>query len=206
MFQRALAGREKALGPNHVSTLNAMDNLGSCYHEQGRLDEAEELLLRALAGYKKTLGKEALNASLLNAVYNLGVLYYHQRKLDEVEQMLERALAGYQEVYGRSHDKTIDASKWLERVRSKIGKFIHPTPTQRSELTTPRSRPRCRITFQSGVLAHRARQHWGSLAARGTRQRLKSVVANLPWYSGNRPVGEERRPSSDNLDLNFEIH
>lgn len=36
MYQRALAGYEKAWGPDHISTLDTVDNLGSLYVEQGR--------------------------------------------------------------------------------------------------------------------------------------------------------------------------
>lgn len=43
MFQRALQGKEKALGPDHTSTLVTVGNLGLLYHDQGRLPEAEML-------------------------------------------------------------------------------------------------------------------------------------------------------------------
>src|SRR5207248_979101 len=41
MYQRALAGYEKALGPEHTSTLDTVNNLGSLYRDQGKLAEAE---------------------------------------------------------------------------------------------------------------------------------------------------------------------
>jgi len=40
MLQRALAGYEKALGPNHTSTLDTVNNLGLLYRDQGKPDEA----------------------------------------------------------------------------------------------------------------------------------------------------------------------
>jgi tetratricopeptide (TPR) repeat protein len=36
MYQRALAGYEKALGPDHTSTLNKVNNLGNLYSDQGK--------------------------------------------------------------------------------------------------------------------------------------------------------------------------
>jgi tetratricopeptide (TPR) repeat protein len=51
MYQRALAGYEKVLGPDHTFTLNTVNNLGSLYRDQGRLNEAEEMDERALASY-----------------------------------------------------------------------------------------------------------------------------------------------------------
>jgi len=46
MYMRALAGYEKALGPEHTSTLNTINNLGVLYSE-GKLDEAEQMFARA---------------------------------------------------------------------------------------------------------------------------------------------------------------
>ena len=51
MYQRALEGYEKALGPNHMSALNALNtinNLGVLYADQGKNAEAEEMYQRAL--------------------------------------------------------------------------------------------------------------------------------------------------------------
>lgn len=58
MYLRALAGREKALGPNHLSTLSTVNNLGNLYRDQGKLKEAEQIYMRALAGYEKALGPD----------------------------------------------------------------------------------------------------------------------------------------------------
>jgi tetratricopeptide (TPR) repeat protein len=55
MYLRALAGKEKALGPDHTSTLNTVGNLGGLYYAQGKLAEAEQMHQRALAGKEKTL-------------------------------------------------------------------------------------------------------------------------------------------------------
>ncbi|KAI8272665.1 hypothetical protein K4K60_012077 [Colletotrichum sp. SAR11_57] len=50
MYERALQGKEKALGPDHTSTLNTVNNLGILYKDQGRLKEAEAMYERALQG------------------------------------------------------------------------------------------------------------------------------------------------------------
>jgi Tetratricopeptide repeat len=70
---RALAGREKALGSDHPSTLKTVNNLGMLYRAQGRLAEAEQIHLRALAEREKTLGPD--HTSTLETVDNLGMLY-----------------------------------------------------------------------------------------------------------------------------------
>ncbi|CAG7986834.1 unnamed protein product [Penicillium olsonii] len=70
---RALNGYEKALGPNHISTLFTVGDLGNLYYNQGKLDQAEKMFTRALTGYEKALGSDHIwtvltvnNLELLN--------------------------------------------------------------------------------------------------------------------------------------------
>jgi Flp pilus assembly protein TadD len=49
MYSRALAGKEKAWGPDHTSTLDTVNNLGVLYADQGRLGDAERMYNRAAA-------------------------------------------------------------------------------------------------------------------------------------------------------------
>jgi len=48
MYMLTLAGKEKALGLDHI--------LGILYRDQGKLEEAEKMYQRALAGYEKAQG------------------------------------------------------------------------------------------------------------------------------------------------------
>ncbi|KAH0553453.1 hypothetical protein GP486_006477 [Trichoglossum hirsutum] len=73
MYQLALAGKEKVLGPDHPSTLNTVNNIGVTYENQGRSVEAEVMYQRALAGNEKVLGPD--HPSTLGIVHNLGGLY-----------------------------------------------------------------------------------------------------------------------------------
>ncbi|OQD62219.1 hypothetical protein PENPOL_c013G09674 [Penicillium polonicum] len=81
MYQRALTGYEKALGPDHRSTLDTVHDLGLLYKNQGKLKQAEEMYLRALTGYEKALGPD--HTSTLDTVRNLGNLYLDQGKLKD---------------------------------------------------------------------------------------------------------------------------
>jgi len=58
MYKRALAGYEKALGPDHTSTLNTVNNLGTLYADQGKLDEAKQMYLRSLVSFRRILRDE----------------------------------------------------------------------------------------------------------------------------------------------------
>ena len=58
LYERALAGNEKQLGPDHPATLRTVENLAIVYKNKGRYDDAEELYERALAGREKQLGSD----------------------------------------------------------------------------------------------------------------------------------------------------
>ena len=49
MYVRALASYEKALGLEHTSTLDTVNNLGNLYADQGRREDTEIMSSRALA-------------------------------------------------------------------------------------------------------------------------------------------------------------
>ncbi|KAK3946803.1 WD40-repeat-containing domain protein [Pseudoneurospora amorphoporcata] len=70
--QRALKGKEKALGPDHTSTLDTVHSLGLLYEIQGRLKEAEAMYQRALSGYSAALGSS--HAESLLVVKNIASL------------------------------------------------------------------------------------------------------------------------------------
>ena len=64
MYERALRGYEKALGPEHTSTLSTVNNLGILYVDQGRLSDAEAMFERALRGREKAPGREHTSTRL----------------------------------------------------------------------------------------------------------------------------------------------
>ncbi len=55
---RALRGKKKAWGPEHTSTLNTVNNLANLLADQGKMVKAEEMYVRALRGYQKTVGND----------------------------------------------------------------------------------------------------------------------------------------------------
>jgi hypothetical protein len=84
MYIRALEGKEKALGPDHTSTLETANNLGVLYSAQGRLVEAEAMYIRALQGYEKTPGVEdiAMYIPALNTMVGFGSLFSQTSQSD----------------------------------------------------------------------------------------------------------------------------
>ncbi|OHW93509.1 NB-ARC and TPR domain protein [Colletotrichum incanum] len=106
MYKRALQGKEKALGPDHTSTLDTVNNLGNLYLDQGQFKEAEAMYKQALQGYEKALGPE--HTSTLDTVNNLGALYKDQGRLKEAKAMYKQALQGYKKALGPDHMSTLN--------------------------------------------------------------------------------------------------
>ncbi|KAL6406436.1 Nucleoside phosphorylase [Ilyonectria robusta] len=106
MYQRALDSKEKAWGPDHISTLHTVNNLGSLYADQGRLQDAEAMYQRALHSKEKAWGPD--HKSTLSTVNNLGNLYQNQGRLQDAEAMYQRALGGYEKAWGPDHTSTLD--------------------------------------------------------------------------------------------------
>jgi len=106
MYKCALAGFEKAWGPEHTSTLAAVHNMGKLYADQDRHKDAELMYNRALAGYEKAFGPEHMFTS--DTVNNLGYLYTVQWRHKDAEMMYNRALASKEKSLGLEHVSTLD--------------------------------------------------------------------------------------------------
>ena len=59
LYKRALAIREKQLGPEHPDTATSLNNLAGLYHAQGKYEQAEPLYQRALAICGTAVGARA---------------------------------------------------------------------------------------------------------------------------------------------------
>jgi tetratricopeptide (TPR) repeat protein len=102
-----MLGVEKALGPEHPTLLLMVSNLGTLYHEQGKLDEAEQMYLKAL---KPGTGLEVPNIRPLREIdtmYNLGLLYSKKGELGQAEEMYQLILQSRKEVFGPWHKSTL---------------------------------------------------------------------------------------------------
>ena len=75
---------------NALSTLDTVNNLAILYKEQGKMEEAEEMYLRALRGKEEAWG--AKHRSILDTVYNLGNLYFKEGRSTEVIMKLTSAI------------------------------------------------------------------------------------------------------------------
>lgn len=95
-FLAAIPVLEARLGPNHGSTLSALNNLGYLYHGQGNLGGAErlhrELLTRKIAKY----GEQ--HSAVADSYQNLGGALTHQGRYDESLPMHRKAYETFKAV------------------------------------------------------------------------------------------------------------
>ncbi|GAC1685764.1 MAG: hypothetical protein PVS3B1_25790 [Ktedonobacteraceae bacterium] len=104
LFQRALAARERLLGPEHPDTLGSLNNLANLYDDQGKYDLAEPLYQRALAAHERILGPE--HPDTLRSLNNLASLYADQGTYDLAQPLFQRALVAFEKVLGSEHPYT----------------------------------------------------------------------------------------------------
>jgi tetratricopeptide (TPR) repeat protein len=104
LFERALAIREKVLGPEDTATATSLNNLAGLLHDQGDLVGAQPLFERALAIYEKVLGPE--HPDTAGSLSNLAYLLQSQGDLAWARPLFERALTTKEKLLGPEHPET----------------------------------------------------------------------------------------------------
>jgi tetratricopeptide (TPR) repeat protein len=104
LVERALAVREKVLGPEHPDTSASLSSLAHLLQGQGDLAGARPLAERALAINEKALGPEHPHTA--TGLENLAWLLQNQGDLAAARPLAERALAIHDKVLGPEHPDT----------------------------------------------------------------------------------------------------
>jgi tetratricopeptide (TPR) repeat protein len=122
LFERALAIREKTLGPEHNDTATTINNLALLLREQGDLAEARPLCERALSIRERMLGPEhPITATNLN---NLGLLLNDLGDFAGARPLHERALAIREKALGPEHPDTATSLDNLAAVLQTQGDVV----------------------------------------------------------------------------------
>ena len=101
LVERAVAIREKALGPNHPLVAGSIQNLAMVRRDQGDFVEAKALYERALAIKEETLGPEHPDVAM--SINNLAHLLLDMGDRATAKALLERALALQEKALGPEH-------------------------------------------------------------------------------------------------------
>ncbi len=89
----------------NILRLKTLHYLGDMYTYQGRLIEAEELLVIALAGHEKLHGREDIRT--IATLRSLGFLCLKQGKIAEAEKTFLQTVAGSEHMYGSEDLQTL---------------------------------------------------------------------------------------------------
>jgi tetratricopeptide (TPR) repeat protein len=131
VYERFLAIREKALGPDHPDVAKSLDALALSYTAQGRYAEAEPLYKRSLAIREKALSSDhqskfglwdpdkpqlpqaldwlagrsgiAEKLDVAQSLRSLAFLYYNETRYAEAEPLFRRSLAIREKALGLDH-------------------------------------------------------------------------------------------------------
>ena len=121
MYQKALAIREKALGPEDPNVSVTLNNLAALYDALGQYDQARPLYERALAIREKVWGPEdQRTASVLN---NLAALLETTGDYEAARPLYERALAVREKTLGPDHPLVAESLNNLALLHDALGDY-----------------------------------------------------------------------------------
>jgi tetratricopeptide (TPR) repeat protein len=119
--ERALAIREKALGPDHLEVAESLNDLAKIHWQRGRYAEAQGMHERALAIRAKALGPD--HPKLAESLNNLAILHREQGRLAEAQPLHERALAIREKALGPDHPHVARDLNNLGVIHAMQGRF-----------------------------------------------------------------------------------
>jgi tetratricopeptide (TPR) repeat protein len=132
LFERALAIREKALGPEHPDTATSLNNLALLLVTTSRLGEAEPLYRRALAIDEKSYGPD--HPSVATDLNNLADLLHDTNRLSDAEPLFRRALAIDEKSLGPDHPNVAIRLNNLARLLRATNRLSEAEPLFRRAL------------------------------------------------------------------------
>ena len=133
LAKRALAIREKALGPNHPAVATILNNLANLYDAQGNYAESKPFHQRALTIREKALGPD--HPDVANSLNNLAVLYRNQGNYVDAELLLQRTLAIYKRVREPNHPDIARSPNNLAEIYKAQGNYTDAAPLLQQALT-----------------------------------------------------------------------
>jgi lipopolysaccharide exporter len=125
-LERALADRERTLGPDHPHTLASRANLAYAYGEAGWMAKAIPLYERNYADWRRVLGSD--HPRTLRSGNYLASAYRGAGRLAEATPLYERALAGWRQLLGPDHPRTLLTGNHLASAYREAGRLAEAIP------------------------------------------------------------------------------
>jgi tetratricopeptide (TPR) repeat protein len=121
LYQRALAGRNQVLGPDHPDTLVSTSNFAVLYSEQSKYDETAVLHQHVFARRQKALRHD--HPDTLKSANYLAIVYVGQGKYDEAAVLYQLAFGGRKKVLGPDHPDTLKSAENLAHSYRHLRKY-----------------------------------------------------------------------------------
>jgi eukaryotic-like serine/threonine-protein kinase len=119
LFERALAIREKTLGPEHPSVAGNLNNLAGVLYATGAYEDARIVFERALAIREEALGPE--HPEVATSLNNLALVHHATGAYEDAKALQERALTIEEKTLGPEHPEVATSLNNLGLVRSATG-------------------------------------------------------------------------------------
>ncbi len=126
LFERALAIRERSLGPEHIEVARSLNNLGLACTSMGALTEARALLERALRVREHALGPE--HPEVARSLTNLANVHFKVGDFAAAQRLFERALGINERAFGREHPEVAASLNNLAGVHDETGAIAESRP------------------------------------------------------------------------------
>jgi tetratricopeptide (TPR) repeat protein len=123
--RRSVELREKIAGPDTIAVAADVAALAALIEGQGRLEEAAALYERALAVFRRKLGR--VNAEVALNLSSLAALRQEQGRVIEAERLYDQAVPLQEKVFGRGHPEvalTLHNLAHLERERGNLTRAL----------------------------------------------------------------------------------
>ncbi len=121
LHERALAIREKALGPEHPDVAASLNNLANLHYATAELTLARPLYERALAIWEEALGPE--HPDVAASLNNLANVYQAAREYGLAQTTYERAVAIWEKALGPDHPDFAHALVNLAQLHYVVGDY-----------------------------------------------------------------------------------
>jgi tetratricopeptide (TPR) repeat protein len=182
LLERVLTGSRAKLGPDHVDTLTALNNLAVLHARCGRNEEAIPLLEQVLEAQRAKVEPDHID--LLISMHNLAVSYRDSGRYDQAEALLTDALERAKRTLGFAHDFTQSAIPNLAELHNLQGKPEATEPLLREivEFNREHEGPESQVYDDQLAFLFRnlIRQKKFGEAEQIARQRLAIRLKNTP--------------------------
>ena len=121
LYRRALAIRERALGPNASEVGSTLHNLAVLLALQNRNREAEPLYQRVIAIKEQALGPD--HTEVGSALYGLAELYNSEGRYQDAEPLYQRVLAIKEKALGPEHTEVASTLFGLGNLYAAQGRY-----------------------------------------------------------------------------------